>query len=164
MTNKSCCISPLLSWHKEFNGVIDSAVGRSHYSNSITWPKGLILPHINHLVIRNLVVPLPLPSESHDTNTDGSGIPWPKKSCCISFWLSLAKEYVGVIDDAFGITWCQCQRHHMTKKSHIAHNFGCVDLRNTYMQADIFIVQLCWVTEHLPGDWALWVGGVVLKR
>ena len=55
-----------------------------------------------------------------------------KKSCCISVWLPLPKKWKGATDDTIDIMWCQYwhQCFHMTRKSHVAPNFNCHDLRN----------------------------------
>ena len=67
-----------------------------------------------------------------DGNTNATGIKCSKHSCYSSFCLSWFKECKGSTDNTISTMccWCQCQWHHMTKKSAAAH-FSCLHLRNT---------------------------------
>ena len=64
-------------------------------------------PHFDHLDIMNAMVLLTIPSESYDV--EASGVAWPKKSCCTSFWSSWPKEMVfasyNTDASANGIIW-----------------------------------------------------------
>ena len=47
--------------------------------------KSHIVPHFNHLDVRDAMMPLMVPSGSPDANASANGITWPKRSCCTSF-------------------------------------------------------------------------------
>ena len=87
---KKSCTSFLSSWPKECNGTINDAIGIMWYTSArgITSPKMHVAHHFNCLDIRNVMVPLTIPSASCDPGADAYGVTWPKKSCCTSFWFS----------------------------------------------------------------------------
>ena len=87
--------------------------------------KNHVAPNFNSFGLRNAMVPLTVPSVSHDTNTSTM---WHwhwqqwchmiKKLCCTSFWLSWLNKCSGATDNAISIRWCWCwcQWHYMIKK------------------------------------------------
>ena len=52
------------------------------------------------------------------------GIIWPLVLVLIPMLASVACT----TDSVIGVMWCQCQWHHIAKKSHVASQFNCLDL------------------------------------
>ena len=77
-----------------------------------------VAPLFDHLVLRNVMLPLIMLSASHNTGTGTSAVTWPKRLFYTSFKLSWLKECSGAIDCVLGTTWCWhwCQWHQMIKK------------------------------------------------
>ena len=43
--------------------------------NCITWPKSCVVPHFNHLDLRNTIIPFMMPSAPCDSDASASGLP-----------------------------------------------------------------------------------------
>ena len=49
--------------------------------SAITWPKSHVVPHFDHLDIRNTMVVLTMLLMSHSVNASANGITCPEESC-----------------------------------------------------------------------------------
>ena len=109
--------------------------------------RGHVAPHFNCLDLRNSILLVKMPLASCDTDADTNSITWPKKSFCISDWLSEYKECNGTIANTVSIMWCWCwyQWHHITTKVILAPHFNDLDLLNAVVPMnDATDIMWCW--------------------
>ena len=66
--------------------------------------KSYVASNFSCLDLWNAIMPLMILLASCDTNA--TGITWPNKSCCTSFWSSWCKKFSGAIIDAVSIMCC----------------------------------------------------------
>ena len=158
LPKRSCCTTIWASWPNECCGTISNAVGIMSQWHQCQWhhmtKQGHITPYFDHCDLTNamdsFMAPLvscdanPVPMASHD-----------QKSFYQSFKLSWTNECSSAIYDTISIMWWKFQHqwNHMTKKSHVALHYYCLELINGIMTV-IMPLALCdanacteWITR-----------------
>ena len=114
--------------------------------------KSHVAPHFSFLDLRNAMVPVMTPLASCHTNTNTNGIPWIKKSSCISFWLSWPNKWNSTMDCTV-IMWhcCKNQWHYMTNKVMLL----IVSIALNYIGGIVNAIDItwCWCQHKVSNDW-----------